>query len=270
MLATNQKETGVSNGSCRCAFVAIATAAVVMVALSTPAAADHLIVQGSTTFNARLMVPYQAMIEAASKQKLTVVPNKSSLGLIALFDGRADLAMISSSLETEVASLRKTNPEFPFDSLRSFSISRTRIAFAINPANPVRTSSLETIRNILIGKIDNWHALGGPDLPLRVVVVREGGGVQFSVEAELLGGEHIAPDHPIVVQIGTQVTKVVEQEPGALGLAQLGVLRERNLPELMTERFIEQQLNLITLGEPTAARRAVIDAARRVSIAKLD
>jgi hypothetical protein len=62
----------------------------------------------------------------------------------------------------------------------------------------------------------------------------------------------------------------VEQEPGALGLAQLGVLRERHLPELMTERFIEQQLNLITLGEPTAAKRAVIDATRRVSIAKLD
>ena len=241
-----------------------------VVALCAPAAADHLIVQGSTTFNARLMVPYQTMIEAAAKQKLTIVPNKSSLGLIALFDGRADLAMISSSLDSEVALLRKTIPELPFDSLRSFNISRTRIAFAVNPANPVRSSSLDVVRQILQGKIDNWRLLGGPDLPLRVVVVREGGGIQFSVEAELLGGAHITPDNPIVVQIGTQVTKVVEQETGALGLAQVGVVRERNLPELMTERFIEQQLNLVTLGEPTRAKRAVVDAARRVSIAKLD
>jgi phosphate transport system substrate-binding protein len=260
----------VVNGSRRHVFVAIATAAMAVMALCAPASADHLIVQGSTTFNARLMVPYQAMIEAAAKQKLTLVPNKSSLGLIALFDGRADLAMISSSLDTEVASLRKTIPELPFDGLRSFNISRTRIAFAINPANPVRTASLDTVRQILQGKIDNWRLLGGPDLPLRVVVVREGGGVQFSVEAELLGGAHITPDNPIVVQIGTQVTKVVEQETGALGLAQVGVVRERNLPELMTERFIEQQLNLVTLGEPTRAKRAVVDAARRVSIAKLD
>jgi ABC-type phosphate transport system substrate-binding protein len=232
--------------------------------------ADNLIIQGSTTFNARLMVPYQSMIEAAAKQKLTVVPNKSSLGLIALFDGRADLAMISSSLESEIALLRKTIPELPFDNLRSFNVSRTRIAFAVNPSNPVRATSLDTIRQILAGKINNWQMLGGPDLPLRVVVVREGGGVQFSVETELLGGEHIAPLNPIVVQIGTQVTKVVEQESGALGLAQLGVVRERHLPELMTERFVEQQLNLITLGEPTRAKRAVIDATRRVSIAKLD
>jgi phosphate transport system substrate-binding protein len=256
-------------GLCRHAFVTVVTATLVG-SLSVPATADNLIVQGSTTFNARLMAPYQAMIEAAAKQKLTLVPNKSSLGLIALFDGRADLAMISSSLGSEVALLRKTMPELPFDSLRSFNISRTRIAFAINPGNPVRTSSLDTIRQILEGKINNWQMLGGPDLPLRVVVVREGGGVQFSVEAELLGGQHITPDNPIVVQIGTQVTKVVEQELGALGLAQLGVMRERHLPELMTERFIEQQLNLITLGEPNPAKRAVIDAARRVSIAKLD
>jgi phosphate transport system substrate-binding protein len=260
----------VNIGSWHRLFAAVVLAEIVLAASSGLASADNMIVQGSTTFNARLMAPYQSNIEAAAKQKLTVVPNKSSLGLIALFDGRADLAMISSSLESEVALLRKTAPKLPFENLRSFSVSRTRIAFAIHPSNPVRTADLDTIRKILLGKIDNWQTLGGPDLPLRVVVVREGGGVQFSVEAELLGGDHIAPDNPIVVQIGTQVIKVVEQEPGALGLAQLGVLRERHLPELMTERFIEQQLNLITLGEPTAAKRAVIDATRRVSIAKLD
>jgi hypothetical protein len=38
----------------------------------------------------------------------------------------------------------------------------------------------------------------------------------------------------------------------------------------LTERFVEQQLNLVTLGEPTLAKRAVIDATRRISIAKLD
>ena len=54
-----------------------------------------------------------------------------------------------------------------------------------------------------------------------------------------VGNVKIGGDNPIVVQIGTQVTKVVEQETGALGLAQVGVVRERNLPELMTERFIE-------------------------------
>jgi hypothetical protein len=34
------------------------------------------------------------------------------------------------------------------------------------------------------------------------------------------------------------------------------------LPEIVTEKPVEQTLSLITLGEPTAAMKAVIDAAR--------
>ena len=39
---------------------------------------------------------YQTAIEASSGHQLTVVPNKSSLGLLALFEKRADFAMISA------------------------------------------------------------------------------------------------------------------------------------------------------------------------------
>ena len=51
-----------------------------------PAAAEDLTIQGSTTFNAGLLAPYLADIEAASGHTLAVIPNKSSLGLVALFE----------------------------------------------------------------------------------------------------------------------------------------------------------------------------------------
>jgi len=60
------------------------------------ARAEDFMVQGSTTFTRRLMVPHQAAIEAASGHNLTVIPNKSIHGLTALFEKRADLAMISA------------------------------------------------------------------------------------------------------------------------------------------------------------------------------
>ena len=66
------------------------------------ARAQTFIVQGSTTFTHRVMEPYQTAIEASSGHELTVVPNKSSLGLLALFDKRADFAMISGPLENEI------------------------------------------------------------------------------------------------------------------------------------------------------------------------
>src|SRR5437868_10844547 len=70
-----------------------------------PARAE-MIVQGSTTVAATLIAPNLQAIETASGQRLTVIPNKSNLGLIALFEHRANLAMISTSLANEVALLK--------------------------------------------------------------------------------------------------------------------------------------------------------------------
>ena len=234
------------------------------------AAAETLTLQGSSTFNARLMVPYQIDIEKQSRQKLIVVPNKSNLGLLALFEQRADLAMISASLESEVDLLKRTKPNLPFDQLQVFEVSRVRIAFGIHPSNPVRSTTAETMRRVLLGEITNWRQLGGPDLPIRFVIPRDGGGVPLTIEAELLNGKPISVPDPIRVQIGPQTLRVVEQEPGALGLAQLVLLQRHNLPEIAIDRPIVQQLNLVTLGEPTPAMKAVIKAARDVASSKLD
>ena len=50
------------------------------------AEAETLVIQGSTTFSRRLLDPYKANIEAESKHELTVIPNKSMPGLIALME----------------------------------------------------------------------------------------------------------------------------------------------------------------------------------------
>jgi phosphate transport system substrate-binding protein len=242
----------------------IAIASLVVGAALSSASADTFIVQGSTTFNQRLMGPYQAAVEASSGHKLIVVPNKSTTGMLALFEQRADFAMISTPLEGEIAQAKAINPDLPADRLRVFEVSRTRMAFAINPANPVRSISRANLRGILQGKITNWRAVGGPDLPIRVVMVREGGGVQLSIESQLLDGAKITPADLINVQISSQVTKIVQQEPSALGLAQLGMLIRADLPELTTDSAIEQPLSLITLGEPTPAMHDVINVMRQI------
>ena len=231
----------------------------------TGAAAENLTIQGSTTFNANLLAANRATIEAVSGHTLAVIPNKSSLGLLALFEGRADLAMISTSLRSEIELLRKEHPDLPFAQLRNFVISRTRVAFAVHPDNPIRTAETGIIKKVLRGEIDNWRDLGGPDLPLRVVMVRQGGGVQLSIENALFGGQHLNPRNPIAVTLGSEVVKVVAREPGALGLAQLGEVKASGLPELVIETDIGQQLNLVTLGAPSKSVWDVITATQDVA-----
>jgi len=102
------------------------------------ASAETFVVQGSTTFTHEVMEPHQTAIEASSGHKLTVVPNKSSLGLLALFEKRSQFAMISGPLEEEIAQLKRTNPNLPFEQLRVFRILSTPCGKKIKTAGKTR------------------------------------------------------------------------------------------------------------------------------------
>jgi phosphate transport system substrate-binding protein len=231
------------------------------------AASQVVVLQGSTTFATTVAGPYAKQVEAETNFSLDVVPNKSNLGLLALFENKADLAMLSTSLAYEVDFLRQSNHDLPFDRLQAFEIARTRAAFVVHPGNPVRHASLDNIRRILTGEITNWKTLGGLDLPVRVVAVRQGGGVLGTVETTLLGPGHITAPDVVRVQVGTQVVKVVAQELGALGITQLSIVKTSGSVELATDSPIEQVLSLVSLDRPSPQAVLVIDAMRRAAAA---
>jgi phosphate transport system substrate-binding protein len=244
--------------------ICAATMAIALVGTLSSAAADPITIQGSTTFNRRLMEPHQEEIETISGQQLTVIPNKSTPGLIALLEGRAQLAMISAPLEAEIELLQKVMPGLSFDHLHAFEIARTRVSFAVNRMNPVRAATIEQIADIMLGKIDNWSALQGPDLPIRVVLVG-GGGLTAAVESGILNGAPVGAPNMLYVHTPVQLIQIVNQDRGAIGFAQLALVEKTNTPELKTDRPFEQVLYLVTFGEPTPAARSVIDAARTVA-----
>ena len=249
-------------------FSAIVALTLGLLGIAT-ARADALTIQGSSTFSSNILTPNQAAIEALSGQTLKVVGIRSDVGLRRLLVGQAEFAVISTPLQQAITELRASNVDLPFEKLVAFPVSQVRVAFAVNPSNPVRKVSLDVIRQILSGEVNNWNELGGPDLPIRVAYVQAGGGVTLCVAGQLFGGRPLTPANPIRVSFGSQVIKVVEQEPRALGIAQLGLVKEHQLPELATGDVVEQELSLVTLGEPTAAQQAVINAVRHVA-ANLD
>jgi phosphate transport system substrate-binding protein len=229
------------------------------------ARADNIVLQGSTTFATGLAQPSAAAVEALTGVRLQIIPNRSSMGLLALLDHKADLAMISTTLERECEILRKSDPALPLQRLKAFEITRTRAALVIHPDNPVRMARLQDVAKILTGEFSNWKQLGGPDLPIRVVAVREGGGVLASVEARLLGAAHISAPNAIRVQVGTQIVRVVAQEPGAIGITQLAIVKSSSAVELATDEEIEQVLSLVSLDDPSPAAVAIIGAFRRIA-----
>jgi phosphate transport system substrate-binding protein len=228
------------------------------------ARSDTIVLQGSTTFATGICQPYASLVEAETGHHLEIIPNRSSVGLLALFEHKADLGMISTTLERETDILRKSDPGLPWQRLKAFEIARTRAALVIHPDNPIHTARLDDVAKMLTGEISNWKQLGGPDLPIRVVAVREGGGVLASVEARLLGAAHISAPGAIRVQVGTQIVRVVAQEPGAIGITQLAIVKSSSAVELSTDEKIEQILSLVSLDDPSPAALVTIDAFHRI------
>ena len=245
-------------------LVLSAVSTLISIAVVSQSHADTFVIQGSTTF-ARRIDTYKNTIEQISKHELTLIPNKTLPGLVALIEGRAHLAMTSASLENEIEALKTIRPSAPLERLQEHGILDTRIAFALNPANRVRSGSLDQVKQILLGKITNRAALGGDDLPIKVVLVSGGGGVTSVIESELLEGRSAAGPHVIYVKTPVQVIQVVAQLPGAIGFAQLALVQQKDLPELVTEKAIQQTLSLVTFGTPTQALTDVIKAFRLVA-----
>jgi phosphate transport system substrate-binding protein len=229
------------------------------------ASAETLRIQGSVGFANQVLVPYQEKIEHQTSHRLVVATSRAGLALLALFAGEADLAMVSAQPEEVVALLRKTRPDLPFHRLRSFFVVEGRIAFPVNPNNPVRRVPVAKLRQVLTGQIDNWLDLGGPDLPIRVVSVTDGSGTRLTTQEVLLGGGPIAASSETRVANSDDVAKTVAEDRGALGITQAVQVRRYGLPELNAGTFVAQPLYLVSLDEPTSAMREVIAATRRVN-----
>jgi phosphate transport system substrate-binding protein len=134
----------------------------------------------------------------------------------------------------------------------------------VNPANPVRSVSLAKLKQILNGQIGNWRELGGPDLPIHVVSLPDGGGAKRVTEEMLLGGQRMTPRSEIIVKSGLEIVQTVAQDRGALGFAAASRVNASRLPELQTKVLITQTYGFVSLNEPTDAMRAVIAATRSV------
>jgi phosphate transport system substrate-binding protein len=228
------------------------------------ATAATITVAGSTTFNTAVMLPYQKEIETATGNTLVVIPNRTELGIKLLLEHSADLAMISTTLDAVSRNLRQSDPTLPLDRLIAFVAYRARVAFTVHPTNTVRSLNSSQLKGILLGEITNWRELGGADLPIRLVMVDAGAGIPLTVSTQLLEGKPVTIENAIRVRISSQVAKVVEQEPGALGLTQQKNVPGHNIVELATEPTVQQELSYVTLDQPPPAIKSVIDATQRI------
>ena len=220
-------------------------------------------ISGSTSVANGIVLPHQTEIETAANAKIVVTPNSSGAGMIDLFAGRADIAMISSPLEEILAKESHAAKSYNSDlsRLQTVTLGEARIEFIVNPSNPIRKLSGDQIRAIYEGKITSWKELGGPAVDVEAVAESRHGAMRAMLEHRLLGGHPVA-DLVNEAKEAPEVATWVEKVPGAIGFVSSTMpkaLREGTVT-VETEVHLAQPLSLVTQGEPATDAARVIQA----------
>jgi phosphate transport system substrate-binding protein len=207
---------------------------------------------------ARLLTSKKADIETKSGQTLTIKSKNTLIGIKDLIGGDANLAIISGPDKAvyKYAGLADDMAA----SLKATVFHQDKLAFIVNPANPVSSLTKEQLISIFTGKTTNWKDVGGTDLAIRVLVVEKSNGFRLSADAALWGDDPLSGAQ--VSNKSSDVIPAVSHSPETIScIASTDVapsVKVIGSPEIAID------MSFVSKGEPTAEEKAVIDAARSI------
>jgi phosphate transport system substrate-binding protein len=234
-------------------------AAVVAAALFAAAAhADTVKITGASTVLNVVINPTKAAVEKGTGHSLAIIGSGTGKGLVDLFDGQSDIAMVSEPMDIAADAAAVAGKSIDASKVKFFELRKDEIVFVVHPSNPVGKLSWEQIRDIHTGKISNWKQVGGKDQPIVVYSDSTTGGTRAMVKKIVMGGAEYGP----AVKAQTSVKRAAEMvggdEAGITGVGKGFVDAGKN--KTVETKKLERPLALVTLGEPKPAAKAVIEA----------
>ena len=114
----------------------------------------------------------------------------SGTGIAALINGTTDVCMSSRPMkEAEKLKLRERfqtrGVEIP--------VARDGLAVYVHASNPVKSITLAQLRDVYLGKVTNWKALGGEDAPITLYGRENSSGTYVYFKDAILKGRDFAP-----------------------------------------------------------------------------
>ena len=186
--------------------------------------------------------------------------------------GGGSTAGIQASMNRTVA-IGMSSRELKDDEkkLNTITICHDGIALIVNPKNPVSALSLQDIREIYQGKINNWKHFGWIDRSIDAVTREEGSGTRSAFEELVMKKGNDIDDSIMVQDSNGSVKEVVATDPYAIGFVSLGLVDKRvkavavdgvmpTVKDIKTNKYrIVRPFLYITNGEPDAYAKVFID-----------
>ncbi|MFZ4622480.1 MAG: substrate-binding domain-containing protein, partial [Bacteroidota bacterium] len=157
---------------------------------STLFAADVITVKGSDT----MVILAQRWAELYMKKNpnvtIQVTGGGSGTGISALINGTTDICNASRPMKPA----EKQKLKLRFSTLGvEIKTAKDGIALYVNEKNPVKTLTLQQVKDIYVGKITNWKEVGGNDSRIILYSRENNSGTYVYFKENVLDDEDYAP-----------------------------------------------------------------------------
>lgn len=232
--------------------------ALALVTFAGSAAADTVKISGaSIVFNA-IVSPAKAAVEKSTGHTLELFSSNATKGLTDLVGGATDAAMVSVQLDIATEAAAEGGKKFNAKDFQFFELKKDEIVFVVHQSNPVGKLTWEQLTDIYTGKITNWKALGGKDLPITVYTDTLAGATRATIKRNVMGGAELGPTAKAQSSLKRAAEMAGTDEGGIAGIGKGFVDKAKT--KVVDSKKLETPLGLVTLGAPKPAVKAVIDA----------
>lgn len=241
-------------------------AALLAVLACQSALAETLEISGGTVPYADAIEPRLADIKALGIEiKFNGVG--TGRGMLALVDGKVAMAscgdVLAEGIKAAKKAAAKENREItPPGNMVFTRIGTDEMVVVVHKGNSVTELSKAQLKDLATGKIANWREVGGPDLPVKVIVTEPSLAPGQFFQGAIMDGAPYATG-ATEVRSPKEVITWVSRTPGGFGVApepfmkkEPGDARQVKAPPLM------RPLGLVTVGEPAGAAKKVADLLR--------
>lgn len=171
-----------------------------------------IIVKGSDTVLPLSQAEAEEFMFENPETSVTVIGGGSGVGIAALIDGEADIAMASRKMKDSEFETAQANGVNPIE----HTIAWDGIAVVVNPENPVSDPTFSQMRSIYNGEIINWAEVGGEDRTIAVITRDSSSGTYGYFQKNVLEGDEYRPDALVQAATGG-IVQEVSQNKGAIG-----------------------------------------------------
>jgi phosphate transport system substrate-binding protein len=190
--------------------------------VSAYADSKSITITGSTTVLPIAQRAAEAFMDIHEDISVSVRGGGSGVGIAALIDGRADIADASRPIKTKEIKLAREKGIDPYANV----VARDGLAIVVHPDVPIDVISIEDLKKIFTGEIENWKDIGGPSKAI-VAISRDYSSGTFEVFKELVLEGAKVSDGALMLASNKAVATTVSTTPYSIGYIGLGYLSDK-------------------------------------------